>query len=419
MAIKYAKKAQILFKQKQVHPGIPVLEAAPSAWQASTAYAINDAVTNSGKTYLCITAGTSAGSGGPTTDAADITDGTVHWAKTTSFAATDAVAVFNSDFNTNLSSDIFQYSGSELDRDAGVTITDKFSEASTETFSPALGPLGALPTDATFPLNGLFKSAGAAVTYSNIAGVSMASVTNSAASDDLLTVLISKISPDRPGFQKNYRFYDCRASVDLDIQAGGRAKLKWNFKGNPVDALGQGYPTETALLTPDYLTQKTVIAPSVKLASIKQVQLEAYSSAGVAPTLPAAFAGTVKNLGFSKLSAPNLFGFEYARFLTTREESFTKAAVSSDVTLTVLEEGIYGVGGAVWNPDASVSSGLSGAMLEGYFSFAMYWGTITGQKVYIEFTKLQLMDVKGSDVSGYNAKDLVFKNTGYTTMKFI
>lgn len=49
------------------------------AWTITTAYIVGDLVTNSGKMYQCITAGTSAGAGGPTTTAADITDGTVHW----------------------------------------------------------------------------------------------------------------------------------------------------------------------------------------------------------------------------------------------------------------------------------------------------------------------------------------------------
>jgi len=51
-----------------------------SAWQASTAYVIGDSVTNdSGKVYVCDTAGTSAGSGGPTGTGSNITDGTARW----------------------------------------------------------------------------------------------------------------------------------------------------------------------------------------------------------------------------------------------------------------------------------------------------------------------------------------------------
>lgn len=50
-----------------------------TAWAISTAYVLDDRRTNGGNAYVCITAGTSAGSGGPTTTADDITDGTVHW----------------------------------------------------------------------------------------------------------------------------------------------------------------------------------------------------------------------------------------------------------------------------------------------------------------------------------------------------
>ena len=51
-----------------------------TSWQASTAYAVGDIITNdSGKVYTCDTAGTSAGSGGPTGTGANITDGGARW----------------------------------------------------------------------------------------------------------------------------------------------------------------------------------------------------------------------------------------------------------------------------------------------------------------------------------------------------
>lgn len=57
----------------------------PVAWAATTGYSATvgarSVVTNDGgRAYICITSGTSAGSGGPSGVAADITDGTVHWA---------------------------------------------------------------------------------------------------------------------------------------------------------------------------------------------------------------------------------------------------------------------------------------------------------------------------------------------------
>lgn len=51
-----------------------------SAWTALSAYALADRVTNASRAYECTTAGTAAGSGGPTSTSTAITDGTVTWA---------------------------------------------------------------------------------------------------------------------------------------------------------------------------------------------------------------------------------------------------------------------------------------------------------------------------------------------------
>lgn len=48
-------------------------------WAISTAYLVGDRTTNGGASYQCITGGVSAGSGGPSGTATDITDGSVHW----------------------------------------------------------------------------------------------------------------------------------------------------------------------------------------------------------------------------------------------------------------------------------------------------------------------------------------------------
>lgn len=52
-----------------------------TAWASGTAYTQGQVVVNDSpaKYYVCITSGTSAGSGGPTGTLADITDNTVHW----------------------------------------------------------------------------------------------------------------------------------------------------------------------------------------------------------------------------------------------------------------------------------------------------------------------------------------------------
>lgn len=77
------------------------LLVALTAWASGTAYVVGDRVTNTSggiaRAYVCITAGTSAGSGGPTTEAADITDNTAHWRFMGLGAAADDVLAWSTD----------------------------------------------------------------------------------------------------------------------------------------------------------------------------------------------------------------------------------------------------------------------------------------------------------------------------------
>ncbi len=82
-----------------------------TAWAGTTAYTVGALRSNGGNIYLCITAGTSAGSGGPTGTGTDITDNTAHWRYVAAGSAAVAVAVTaavadqdgNCDLGTSLS----------------------------------------------------------------------------------------------------------------------------------------------------------------------------------------------------------------------------------------------------------------------------------------------------------------------------
>ena len=70
----------------------------PVAWAGTTGYSATvgsrSVVSNDGgRHYVCITSGTSAGSGGPTGTATDITDGTVHWRFLGATIAVDSVHI--------------------------------------------------------------------------------------------------------------------------------------------------------------------------------------------------------------------------------------------------------------------------------------------------------------------------------------
>jgi hypothetical protein len=67
-------------KQFEIFQDVDIL--ALDAWASGTLYSADepaDRVTNNGNAYVCITSGTSAGSGGPTTEDEDITDNAAHW----------------------------------------------------------------------------------------------------------------------------------------------------------------------------------------------------------------------------------------------------------------------------------------------------------------------------------------------------
>lgn len=66
-----------------------------AAWAASTAYALGALVTNGGNLYKVTTAGTSAGSGGPTGTGATIADNTVVWAYVSAAGSVTNVQVRN------------------------------------------------------------------------------------------------------------------------------------------------------------------------------------------------------------------------------------------------------------------------------------------------------------------------------------
>lgn len=73
------KRAEVLGTSNKFALDGAATLAAATAWAGTTAYTVGQRRKNAGNVYQCITAGTSAGAGGPTTTSDDITDGTVHW----------------------------------------------------------------------------------------------------------------------------------------------------------------------------------------------------------------------------------------------------------------------------------------------------------------------------------------------------
>jgi hypothetical protein len=190
------------------------------------------------------------------------------------------------------------------------------------------------------------------------------------------------------------------AQLDLMFEIAKTPEVSWTFKGNFVA------PTEDTTLTQDFDTQKIpgYIAPVLRASNITTSHLVKEASL-TAETVAAATLGT-KNVCFCKLSASNAFATDMARYLTGCEDGFTRKAMVTDVTLTILEE----KADATYNPDTS-----KGARHRFYLAV----GSVAGRKFAVEFTMLILKDVKDTTHMGLRAKDLTFENRGQTKLYWL
>ena len=300
--------------------------------------------------------------------------------------AKNALAALNMNFSTERTSEAFVYVGDSLSRDEKTVVTDEFAKFDFETFLPRRGAIaGANPTAKEVPLSDWFESAGLGIILSSDSSGTI-TLTNSIPSNELLTIEVRLTSPDITT-SKTYTMSDCRGVTDADMVVGSLAKIKFDYQGN-LDTVSQ-----KASLTADFGQQKSTISPTLKSPLISLSRLLVYTSA----TEPDDVGGT--NLCFEKITAPNVAGFEYDRFQTSCEGGWSKGAVPSDVTVTIVED----EAGAIYNPDDNIESD---------HSLAVRWGAGAGNLMELYFHKLQLANIGNSEVAKYRGQDLSFRNTG-------
>lgn len=309
----------------------------------------------------------------------------------TGLGAKNALAVLNLNYSTELDTEAFIYVGDELNRDEDTVIKDKFAQFDFETFLPKLGTIaGSDPVESEVPMVDWMGGCGMATLLST-GSAGFATFTNSLVANDYLTIEIRRSTPDLVT-DKVYTLEGCRGLVDLDMQIGTRAKLKFNFNGNLIDVV-QKDP-----LVADFAQQKFNIAPSAKSTTITRSELVVYVDANE-PALT-----EVTNFCFDKLSAPNLSGFELDRFLTSCEDGWSKGAIPSDVNVTIIED----EAGAIYNPDNE---------LEKNNVAVIRFGSIVGSRVELFFHKIQLANVVNSTVAKFTGQDLSYRNVGITDIK--
>jgi hypothetical protein len=306
----------------------------------------------------------------------------------------NCLAVLNLNYSTETASESHMYVGNELERDEYTVITDKWAKFDFETFVPKLGTIaGGDPTVDEIPYPHFFEAAGlAAVLSTGSAGY--VQYTNELTSNALLTVEVRRSSQDDTSIQKVFTTSDVRGNIDLNSVVGTKGKIKWNFQGN-LDSISDKPRFEPDAAT--LLTQKSLVAGSVKSTTIVTSQLSLYTSND---TVAPSYDQGLKNICFDKLNAPNFTGFEYNRYQTGCLDGWSKGAVPTDVTLTILEDKAT----ATYNPDDNYERMHS--------LFLDYAPPATSAGVRFVFTKLQLSKINASKVANFSGQDLIFRNIG-------
>lgn len=316
--------------------------------------------------------------------------------------ATNPIVCSNLNFAITNTNEAVQFVGSEMSREGFTSLTDQYAETDFQAFMPYIGTMpgtGATLDASSVPFSDWFQGCGfSAIIGSGTGDAASVEITNSVSSNVFMTLDVRRSSPDI-ATQKSYKITDARGTFDLEMEIGKRTMLKFNWKGN------SSVPAQVTAYTANFGSQKTNIAPVLRMAQIIQAEIVPWNNG--APVFTGA--GT-KNICFSKLSAPNVSGFDLSRFLTGCQEGFARGAVASDVVLTILEDAADTAG---FNPDANI-----GNLFAMRLSYSPTGSAVPGKTVTIEFTKLQETDFKQTTVGSYVAKDVTFSNTGYFNLTF-
>ena len=397
---KFHSKSQALYGLSQIAENIPVVISADDSTGTATVASGGTSVSGSGTTFLT-----------QVTPKAYLYSNTgvligqiANVASDTSFTLVDpalaavsgtfaiglgpknALAALSMNYSTELTTDSFQYAGDELSRDEVTEITDKFGKLDFEAFMPKRGTIaGANPTVDEIPMADWFQSSGFGVILSTDSSGKI-TYTNSLPSNEYMTIEVRRSSLDI-NTDKVYTLTDCRGAADPVGKVGSKIKMKFNYLGNLKKV------EQKTKLVPDYEDQKFNIAARMSSNNISLSRLTVYTS-GVEP----ADLGPT-NFCFSELGAPNASGFEFDRYQTSCEDGWSKGAVPTDVTVTIIED----AADALYNPDDHLEAGSS-------HTLALEYGVGAGDNVRLYWHKINISNVASAEVAKYSGQALTYRN---------
>lgn len=447
-------------------------------------------------------------------------------------AASDAIPATALTGSIAYETNAFKYLGDNLSRDEYTYVKDSYVDISIDTFHQILGTLNTSLAPAAAPLSEFYQACGGACTvlsatlYGYVAGAVIYDNVN--ASDSTLSMDLRKTSIQDTVNNKVWKASYMRGMVDVTANISEVPMLKFAMKGNAF------LPQISAIVTPSFGAQVVNVSPAVrkqnfvaaKIAPVLAVTSITFSTTTATVTSPGhglsngasveitgvkgadgakyngtftvagattdtftytmsgtptanatgapmiTVLGSAKDFNFSTLSAPNFFGFDLIRYLTSTEEGFSKDAIPTDVTVGMLENQslnmavtissatttatitlpaghglVTGNSVTITTGDAKLdgtytvtvtsntatytigtsytSTNVAGTLINNsatyfdpdlniskFFSIWLKFGTGAGKYTTYKWNKLQLANVKESKVANLFARECTFRNTG-------
>jgi len=199
--------------------------------------------------------------------------------------ASDVIAATTLTGSVTYETGSYQYLGDSLSRDEVSYQKDSYADVSVETPQQVLVTLNPALAASAAPLSTWLQACGAAVSVNGSTGA--VTYTNATVNDSKVSIDYRKTSSQDAVTQKLTRFYACQGSVDISVDLGDVAKLKFAFKGNAYN------PIQDDILTPDLQTQTSSVCATVRQSTIVLAEIVPF---GEVFTAQAALSGTVTTI---------------------------------------------------------------------------------------------------------------------------
>jgi hypothetical protein len=200
-------------------------------------------------------------------------------------ATTDVLAATTLTGAVTYETGAYQYLGDSLSRDEFSYQKDSYADVTVETPQQVLRVLNTALPIASAPLSTWMQACGANITVDG--GTGAVTYDNATVNSSKISIDYRKTSAQDAVTQKLTRFFGCQGTVDVTVDLGDVAKLKFGFKGNATT------PVQDDILAPNLQNQTNSVCATVRQSSIVLAEIVPF---GEVYTAQAALSGTVTTI---------------------------------------------------------------------------------------------------------------------------